>query len=314
MALRERVLRGLARMAAPLIRLALKTLPGAGPRRRLWRWAERHVNWRGAECPARTRFGARMRSRLDDLVEHAIYYFGCWEPNLTAVITGSLRPGDVFVDAGANAGYFSLLAAHLGADVVAIEAAPPIAARLRANLARNPQLARRIRVVEAALAPEPGELELYLAPDSNRGATTTSAARAREGGYAEAATVPALPLSQILSPDERARLAFLKLDIEGADIPVLARLMQDDPDLMRRITTAAELSLDGLAAAGLDLAGLRAGLEALGLEILLLENRYDFADLLERRPPKPPKPLDSWPDGKRQIDVLIRPLKAGAQA
>ncbi len=276
-------------------------------RQRLWQWAERHVNWRGAELTSRTRFGARMRTRLDDLVEHAIYYFGCWEPNLTAVIETHLRPGALFVDAGANAGYFSLLAAHLGADVVAIEAAPQTARRLRANLARNPHLAARIRVVEAALAPEAGSLDLFLAPAANRGATTTSPLRARESGYTQKVTVPACRLTDILRAEEQARLAFLKLDIEGADIPVLVHLMREAPDLLRRIMTAAEISKDGLAAAGLTLAAFQDRLQALGLEMAILANRYDFADLLAHEPPQPPRPFTSWPEGKRQIDVLIAP-------
>ena len=276
-------------------------------RRALWQWSERHVNWRGAELTGRTRFGARMRTRLDDLVEHAIYYFGCWEPNLTAVIETRLKPGALFVDAGANAGYFSLLAAHLGAEVVAIEAAPRTARRLRDNLARNPDLAARIRVVEAALAPRPGHLDLFLAPAANRGATTTSPLRAREGGYTQKVTVPARRLTDILSADEQARLTFLKLDIEGADIPVLVHLMTDAPDLLRRITTAAEISTDGLAAAGLTLSDLQDRLQALGLTMMVLANRYDFADLIAREPPQPPRPFTTWPEGKQQIDVLITP-------
>ncbi len=246
-----------------------------------------------------------MRTRLDDLVEHAIYYFGCWEPNLTAVIEKRLRPGALFVDAGANAGYFSLLAAHLGADVVAIEAAPQTARRLRNNLARNPHLAARIRVVEAALAPKMGHLDLFLAPAANRGATTTSPLRAREGGYTQKVTVPAYRLTDILSADEQARLAFLKLDIEGADIPVLVQLMTEAPDLLRRTIVAAEISRDGLAAAGLTLRSWQDQLRALGLKMMVLANRYDFADLLAREPPQPPHSFTSWPEGKQQIDILI---------
>lgn len=248
-----------------------------------------------------------MRTRLDDLVEHAIYYFGCWEPNLTAVIERHLQPGMLFVDAGANAGYFSLLAAHLGADVVAIEAAPQTTRRLRANLARNPRLATRIRVVEAALAPETGNLDLFLAPAANRGATTTSPLRAQQSGYTQKVTVPARRLTAILSAEELARLGFLKLDIEGADIPVLVHLMTEAPDLLRRIITAAEISKDGLAAAGLTLASFRERLRALDLEMMVLTNRYDFADLLARKPPQSPQPFTSWPEGKQQIDVLLVP-------
>jgi hypothetical protein len=39
-----------------------------------------------------------------DIVASYIAYFGVWEPNLTSWLEGRLRPGDVFVDVGANVG------------------------------------------------------------------------------------------------------------------------------------------------------------------------------------------------------------------
>jgi hypothetical protein len=53
---------------------------------------------------------------------------------------------ELVVDVGANVGCFSLMAAALGYDVVAIE---PMSAKLRASIARNPGFDRRIRVVAA---------------------------------------------------------------------------------------------------------------------------------------------------------------------
>ena len=51
-----------------------------------------------------------MRLNKVDLVNLYLYYFGVWEPGLTQVVTRALRPGDVFVDVGANLGYYTLLA------------------------------------------------------------------------------------------------------------------------------------------------------------------------------------------------------------
>jgi hypothetical protein len=50
----------------------------------------------------------------DDMaVGRAIHSEGIYEPHVTAIIKKSLKPGMVFVDIGANIGYFSLLAAKL---------------------------------------------------------------------------------------------------------------------------------------------------------------------------------------------------------
>ena len=76
-----------------------------------------------------------------DVLSEWIFYTGAWQPALTAWLRRALAPGDVFVDVGANTGYFALLAAALvqdGGSVVAIEASPATHERLRTNLAPNP--------------------------------------------------------------------------------------------------------------------------------------------------------------------------------
>ena len=68
------------------------------------------------------------------------YYLGDVEPEVQSVLQKYLRPGMVFYDIGANIGFFSLLAARvMGSQgrIVAFEADPEIAARLREHVARN---------------------------------------------------------------------------------------------------------------------------------------------------------------------------------
>lgn len=81
---------------------------------------------------------------------------GAWEPELLAEIARVLRPGDLFLDIGGWVGPTSLFAAACGADVVALEPDPAAARQFRANCAANPDLAERIRLIEAALTPSCG--------------------------------------------------------------------------------------------------------------------------------------------------------------
>ena len=70
-------------------------------------------------------------------------------------------PGDVVIDAGANIGLFSLIAAaRVGATgrVIACEPAPGTMALLRANVARNRY--DWVELHEVAVAETPGRLEL----------------------------------------------------------------------------------------------------------------------------------------------------------
>lgn len=42
-----------------------------------------------------------------------IYWIGCFEPNLVNQLHQLISPGDLFIDAGANLGYFSVIVGHL---------------------------------------------------------------------------------------------------------------------------------------------------------------------------------------------------------
>lgn len=195
----------------------------------MWRF----VHWRDHVYTASTRHGFRMRGHSNDLVQGYAYYFGTWEPNLTAWLSSRfLRMRDaVFLDVGANVGYYSLLAHRLmpyDCGVVAIEASPMIHDMLRENIRLNRY--ERIRTVNCAAAAEDGELTLYQGDDKNLGGSTTQAGVwDREG-----VTVPARPLAQILSDREIERIRVVKIDVEGAEMdvleglrPVLSRLRQD---------------------------------------------------------------------------------------
>ncbi|MEL6198548.1 MAG: FkbM family methyltransferase, partial [Pseudomonadota bacterium] len=123
----------------------------------------------------------------------------------------------VFVDAGANAGLYSLAARSAAVPgqlrLIAIEPEPETCARLRFNLAAS-GASPEASIVEAALAPEDGTLRLTAA-GTNRGEVSVSAAG--EGVEVAARTLHGIAMAEGLS-----RIDALKIDIEGAEAPVLA--------------------------------------------------------------------------------------------
>ena len=94
-------------------------------------------------------FGVGGALRADILTEWLLYT-GVWQPALTRWLCSSLQPGDVFVDVGANSGYFALLAAARGCRVVAVEACATTFEALRSNLALNGPLGGRVRALQLA--------------------------------------------------------------------------------------------------------------------------------------------------------------------
>src|SRR3989442_12809090 len=118
----DRVLRRLAQFAS-------KSLPG-----RLVRWPLALIP-RGVAVPV---MSGPLRGSRWFVGSHT---HGCWlgiyEPSKQAAVGRFTRPGGVFYDLGANVGFYTLLAAKLGAGVVAVEPLPRKLAYLRRHLGLN---------------------------------------------------------------------------------------------------------------------------------------------------------------------------------
>ena len=134
----------------------------------------------------------------------------------------------VVVDLGAHIGRFAWWASHRARLVVAVEMEPSLLDTLR----RNASLRSNLRVVPAAVcgAARPEQFR-QLAPGGWNNWTVTpdqSPAWRDHPGPMQPLAVPARTLREILDeacPGER--VAFLKLDIEGAEWPVLGQAACD---------------------------------------------------------------------------------------
>lgn len=180
-----------------------------------------YTNFRDDPCEARAYFGSRFVGKLSGHVQRRIFAFGVYEPNLTAFIAARLRVGDVFVDVGANVGYFSLLASTLvgaAGGVVAIEASPATFAALDANVRRNGAV--NVRAIRLAAWDRETTLSLRYVPDEE---FSGGASVVRSVGPVEA-DVPAGPLATVLAGNELMRARLVKIDVEGAEAEVLAGL------------------------------------------------------------------------------------------
>ena len=145
------------------------------------------------------------------------YFEGTVEREVQGALEKHLRPGMTVYDIGANMGFFSLVAARLvGKDgrVVAFEADPEVAMRLRENVKRNAM--SWIAVEEKAMWSETGTVHFARtdpASSPDRGLGHVAAAPA-----AGTIAVNAVSLDDYF-PDHAAP-DFLKCDVEGAEIEV----------------------------------------------------------------------------------------------
>lgn len=144
-----------------------------------------------------------------------------WEAQLSALLPRLCPPGSVFVDVGANFGYFTcLLAARLGrvagSRVIAIEPNPDLLRLLHANVGINWSGAP-VRIEPVAVAETPGEMQLTIPDD--RSANGTLAPIAAEGRTLRTHRVNVTRLDDVLRDEPRVDL--IKIDVEGFEPAVL---------------------------------------------------------------------------------------------
>jgi FkbM family methyltransferase len=221
----------------------LRSVPGLALKRLVWSLVRR----RQFDYVTTTPQGLRLEGNTRDWIQRTLYYFGVWEPNLTAWIGNRLAPGDVFVDVGANVGYFSLLAARLvGASgaVVAVEAMPAIYEHLLRHVRANGLTNCRC-VNEAAVGPDsPREVTLFWGGAGNIG----SSGMIERDTEARAIRVPARPLRAILTDVECRRARIIKVDVEGVEAEAIRGLGLDSGRFDPRLELIVEVAEDAARA------------------------------------------------------------------
>jgi len=153
----------------------------------------------------------RARGGTDDL-------YSIWAAREGAIadcLRRLLKPGDVFVDAGANMGLFTVIAARLvgpAGRVYAFEMMADTAASLRRNVDLNG--ATNVVVIERALSDTAGRTIRATVPGVQWGAA--SIARVYDGAAQDVETTT---LDHALS--EISYVCLIKMDLEGAELAAL---------------------------------------------------------------------------------------------
>ncbi|HMC39345.1 MAG TPA: FkbM family methyltransferase [Acidimicrobiales bacterium] len=168
-----------------------------------------------------TRWGAKMLvDTRDAAIAPWLALDGLWESHVTAWFQSTLRRGHVFVDVGANVGYFTLLGAQLvGPEglVVAVEAHPDLAAILQRNVVIN-GVYGYVTTHQRAAWSEETELEFHVrehfAGNSSIGSIDAPGLQ-RLGDTERSIRVSAVRLDDLLAG--LPRVDVMKIDVEGAE-------------------------------------------------------------------------------------------------
>lgn len=150
-----------------------------------------------------------------------------WAEGYLKGICTLLRPGDLAVDLGANMGVVTEQLAATGADVVAFEPDPQTFAKLQERFAGQ----ANVTLVNAAVGVGSGTVRLMRAnnfADNPEGASVKSTIL--DGGRRidaeNSVEVPLIDFPSWVRDQVAARgqIAFVKMDIEGAELDILERM------------------------------------------------------------------------------------------
>jgi FkbM family methyltransferase len=173
-----------------------------------------------------------------------------------------LRPGDTFIDVGANHGVFSIVASTLvgrSGFVVSIEPQPRLAEILRRSLALGPS---RFEVRAIACGERAQSIELYipLATSGSAGVFRGHSAISRH----RTVVVPMRRIDDVVDVSNLPGRTFIKLDIEGSELSFLHGAEQ----LIRSTTPALliEINHASMTAARTSRASLAQRLSVLGYD------------------------------------------------
>jgi FkbM family methyltransferase len=138
-----------------------------------------------------------------------------------------LRPGDLFLDVGANIGSYTLLASGVcKAKAISFEPDPQTMALLRRNIDLN-DLHERVVLEEAAVGAEEGEVEFTIGQDTGNHVATANAGRTQQVSMRTLDSIAAV------TPP-----TMIKVDVEGYEPEVFrgARAVLNSASLKAIIT------------------------------------------------------------------------------
>jgi FkbM family methyltransferase len=262
-----------------------------------------NAKWSGhAHASTRGRWhGYTLRLNLADYHQRGAYFLGrLFDLPVQVALRRAIRPGDEYLDIGANIGMTTLIGAHsVGSkgSVTAIEPNPAVAAELRHHVDAN--RLTWVRVIEAGFSDREETLTLTVPPTGNTGAGTFGKLPPRHKGKTSATyDVPVIIGDSHIKPDGPP--LTIKIDVEGHETAAFRGLTR--AITARKPAIVAEVNPQTLASSGSSAAECLGLLRAWGYEIFFPDAQ---ARPLRRAERFWLTPLDpTWVPDKRLVNIV----------
>lgn len=146
---------------------------------------------------------------------------GYWEAWISAWMSRQFHDTDVFIDVGANMGYYTQFAAARDITVHAFEPQKKLCALIEKSSEYNLLHSTLVRVHNMAVGASNGFIELSVPEHHGMNASITHDSYSPSGKYeryqVEMCTLDSLPFSIFAKPEGTVARTLVKIDVEGAE-------------------------------------------------------------------------------------------------
>jgi len=151
-------------------------------------------------------------------IQQQLFWYGYYEKPIGELIKRILQPGSVFLDIGANIGYFSLLAANNEptSKVISFEPVKNLFQMLEKNISINN--IKNITPLNVAIGDINEEKELFISAPDNLG---MSSFQPPENYSGKKEKVKVMSIDSWFETARLSKIDLIKLDVEGGELAAL---------------------------------------------------------------------------------------------
>lgn len=202
----------------------------------------------------KTIHGVRFCFDMDRFPIMKQMYCRVYERDIIKVLRLFLKPGDVFLDVGANIGYISAIALGLVSEQGAVHSFEPVPAyftKLSELKENNPLFRHTINQVAASRSD--GDMVIQVFGPKNIGWNTLVPDFMREP--AQDVSIKTTRLDAYIQKNKLDKISVIKIDVEGFEFPVLEGLSnyfastQNKPVIICEVVPSAYVKLNSSLAA-----------------------------------------------------------------
>ncbi len=189
-------------------------------KRHVFQLAFRHLLYRGFSVVGHDRVGNSISCDTSEFMQCHIAVFGIWEPQITHYLLSKERTQGIFIDVGANIGYYSLLASKIFNRVIAFEPAPQTFAALCNNIKLNKL--NNISSHNVAISKVREERPFYQLQGFSPG---QGSLLLRERSVFDS-IVKCSPINEFVTAEDWPNVRVIKIDVEGTEPDVVTSILE----------------------------------------------------------------------------------------